>query len=201
MMNRSRAIALVSFLLMTAAAHSQGAAAGLAQRASLDGGFASELEISGGPWLATQPGELLTLTFTAEGLAGVKQFNVVVRLEPPAAFDIASAIFRTEDPFLDPFPNGVVLPSDEEVDMGAAILGLAVVDGVKTLGTLTIQTSDDFDPAQPARLVIQSFSIGPSSTDRDNYGEDDLELGVLVTEVPSVIGDTTWGSMKATGGP
>ena len=197
-MNKAHAIALVSLLSATVA-HSQDAA-GPAQQASLSGGFAGEIQITGGPWLVTEPGEPVVMTFTADELAGVKQFDFVVRLEPPAAFDIDSSIFRTEDPFLDPFPNGVDLLSDAEVKMGAAILGTAVVDGTRTLGTLTILTSEEYDPTKPARLVVQSFSIGPSSVDRDNYGEDDLRLGVVVSDAPSVIGGTSWGSMKATGG-
>lgn len=165
-------------------------------RVTLSGEFASEIKITGGPWLATEPEQPLALTFTANGLAGVKQFDMVVRLDPADAFDASSLRFITEGPFINPV--GVDLLSEVEVKTGAAILGTAV-DGEMLLGTLMMQTSAQFDPALSARLVIQSFSIGPTSFERDTYTESNLELSIVVSEgeMPTVVDVGSWGSVKA----
>jgi hypothetical protein len=168
-------------------------------RVPLSGEFASEIKVTGGPWLASAPEQPLALTFTASGLAGVKQFDMVVRLEPADAFDASSFRFITESPFLNPV--GVDLLSEVELKTGAAILGTTAVDGEWLLGTLMMQTSAQFDPSRPARLVIQSFSIGPTSFERDTYTESDLELSIVVSEVPidmaTVVDVGSWGSVKA----
>ncbi len=194
-MNKALTIVLLSFFLVPEA-RSQDTALEL----PLSGQYVSLISVTGGPWLATEPGQQVNLIFTADGLVDVKQFDFLVRLDPPEAFDITGAIFRTDNPFLNPFPGGVDLLSDTEIKMGAAILGTSVVNGERILGTLSIPTSETFTRSQPARLVIQSFSVGPSSFDRDTYGETDLELSIVVSDAPvdpTVVDVGSWGSVKA----
>ena len=155
---------------------------GYQQRISLNGGYASRIDIVGGPWRASEPQQQISLTFVASGLSEVKQFQLDVVFEPALAFDVDSAIFVAEDPFVDPFPNGVVLVSPERIQMGAAILGGPVVSGEKTLGTLRITTSSTFGRLVQAQIGVERFSVGPSSSDRDEYTGDNLNLGVVVNE-------------------
>ncbi len=190
-MNKASTVVLLSFFLVPAAL-SQEAVVDGTLLAPLSGDFASDVTITGGPWLATEPEQPLALTFIANGLAGVKQFDLVVRLEPAAAFDISSFRFITETPFLNPI--GVDVLSEVEIKMGGAILGTAV-NGDWVLGTLMMQTSAEFSTAQPAQLVIQSFSIGPTSFERDDYDEEELKLGVIIN-APTAVGTSTWGSLK-----
>ncbi len=194
-MNKASTVALL-LLFLAPVVRSQEAVMDAVLSAPLSGEFASEIKITGGPWLATEPEQPLALTFTANGLAGVKQFDLVVRLEPADAFDISSFRFITENPFLNPVAGGVDILSEVEIKMGAAILGTAV-DGERLLGTLMMQTSAEFSPARAARLVIQSFSIGPTSFERDRYEEEELKLGILVSDAPTVVDVSSWGSVKA----
>ena len=152
------------------------------QQISLSGGYADRLDIGGGPWQASGPQEEVTLTFVASGLSEVKQFQIDIKLEPATAFDIEGTIFLAEDPFVDPFPNGVVLVSPTQVQMGAAILGNNVISGDKTLGTLKIRTSQTFGRLVQAQIGVERFSVGPSSSDRDEYSAETLNLGVVVNE-------------------
>lgn len=193
-MTKVYSLALLSLLLI-ATARAQESDLDAVLEAPLSGQFASQINVTGGPWLATEPGQMLAMTFVADGLAGVKQFDLVVRIEPPAAFDISSTRFVTETPFLNPVPGGAEVLSEVEVKMGAAILGTAV-DGQKVLGTLTMQTSAQYSLTEPARLVIQSFSIGPTSFERDNYDEGELKLGIVVSHAPTAVGLRSWGSTK-----
>ena len=193
-MNRtSTALSLFFFLCTIPSARGQDADSEL--RVSLVGDFASELRVTGGPWRGTEPGQPLALVFTAAGLAGVKQFDLVVRLEPPDAFDPASIRFLTDSPFTNPVAGGVVKISESELKMGAAILG-AAIDGERALGTLMMKTNTDFSSALAARLVIQSFSIGPTSFERNEYDEEQLKLEVLVN-MPTAVGIDSWGGVKA----
>ena len=194
-MKMAHSLALLALMLIPVA-HAQEAVPEAALQASLGGPFASQLTVTGGPWLATGSGQTLTVIFSADDLAAVKQFDVVVRLEPPSAFDTSTVRFLTESPFLNPI--GTDLLSEQEIKMGAAILGTAI-NGDRVLGTLLIQTTAQFSPQEPARLVIQSFSIGPTSFERDSYDEGELMLEILASEAPTAVEASTWGATKAAG--
>ena len=152
------------------------------QRISLSGAYADRIDIVGGPWQASGPQEEISLTFVVSGSSEVKQFQIDVKFEPAGAFDVEGAIFVAEDPFIDPFPNGIVLVSRDQIQMGAAILGANVSSSEKTLGTLTIRTSSTFGRLVQAQIRVERFSVGPSSTARDEYTGETLNLGVVVNE-------------------
>ncbi len=154
----------------------------LQQQISLSGGYADRIDIVGGPGQASGPQEEVSLTFVASGLNEVKQFQIDVKFEPVGAFDVEGTVFVAEDPFIDPFPNGVVLVAQDQVQMGAAILGNSVISGDKTLGTLKIRTSSTFGRLVQAQIRVERFSVGPSSADRDEYTGETLNLGVIVNE-------------------
>ena len=112
----------------------------------------------------------------------VKQFQIDIKFDPVGAFDLDGTVFIAEDPFIDPFPNGVVVVSEDQIQMGAAILGNNVISGEKTLGTLKIRTSSTFGVLVPAKIGVERFSVGPSATERDEYTGETLNLGVAVNE-------------------
>jgi len=152
------------------------------QQISLSGAYADRIDIVGGPWQASGPQEEVSLTFVVSGSSEVKQFQIDIKLEPAGAFDVEGAIFVAEDPFIDPFPNGIVVVSPDQIQMGAAILGASASSPDKTLGTLTIKTSATFGRLVQAQISVERFSVGPSSTDRDEYTGETLNLGVVVNE-------------------
>ncbi len=152
------------------------------QQISLSGEYADRIDIVGGPWQASGPQEEVNLTFIASGLNEVKQFQIDIKFDPVGAFDLDGTVFMAEDPFIDPFPNGIVLVSQDQIQMGAAILGNNVISGNKTLGTLKIRTSSTFGRLVQAQIDVERFSVGPSSADRDEYTGETLNLGVVVNE-------------------
>ena len=155
---------------------------GYQQQIALSGGYAERIKIVGGPWQASEPQQEIVLTFAASGLSAVTQFQLDIKCEPALAFDVNGAIFVAEDPFIDPFPNGVILVSPGRIQMGAAILGGAGISGDKTLGTLRIKTSATFGRLVEAQIGVERFSVGPSSVKRDEYTGDMLNLGVVINE-------------------
>ena len=157
-------------------------ATGYRQQSTLSGDYAGRIDIVGGPWQASGPQQQVNLTFVASGLSDVKQFQLDLKIEPAVAFDTATAVFVTEDPFTDPFPNGVIVVSQDRLQVGAAILGNNVVSGEKTLGTLRITTSSTFGRLVRARIGVERFSVGPTSVERDEYLASELNLGVVVNE-------------------
>ena len=151
----------------------------LRQTARLSGGYASRIRIDGEGWPASTSAQDLRLTFQMEGLAGVRQFEMRVQPEPANAFDIDSAVFAPAQPFVTPFASGIQTEGDL-MRMGGASLG-APVDGSAPLGTLTIRTSSSFNSFTDARLVVTVLSIGPSSSLRDVYQSETLQLGIDVS--------------------
>ena len=122
----------------------------------------------------------LQLTFQMEDLAEVRQFEVRVQPEPANAFDVDSAVFAGSQPFVTPFASGIQI-SGNVMRMGGASLGTGV-SGAASLGTLTIRTSSSFNSFTEARLVVTLLSIGPSSSQRDEYQSETLRLGIDVSE-------------------
>ncbi len=152
----------------------------LRQAATLSGGFAGRILIAGQGWPVSTSAQDLSLTFQMEGLAGVRQFELRVQPEPANAFDMDTAIFAAAQPFVTPFASGIQIEGNV-MRMGGASLG-AGVDGTAALGTLTIRTSSSFNSFTDARLVVTLLSIGPSSSQRDEYQSETLRLGIDVSD-------------------
>ena len=67
-MTKVYSLALLSLLLI-ATARAQESDLDAVLEAPLSGQFASQINVTGGPWLATEPGQMLAMTFVADGLA------------------------------------------------------------------------------------------------------------------------------------
>ncbi|MFA6109501.1 MAG: hypothetical protein WDA75_12105 [Candidatus Latescibacterota bacterium] len=157
---------------------STSAGSGLNHETVLNGQYARAVRIEPATWAADGPGQEISLTFSATGMRNVKQFRLRIQAEPAEAFVLASSRFTSRDPF---FVPGIDLPGATGlVETGAAILGTQRVEGDGLLGTLTLITGPSFTAATRVSLRVVLFSIGSTSTNRDEYAADDLNLGVQV---------------------
>lgn len=155
-----------------------GSTAALRQSADLAGAYLKLLRITGDGWKATGGGQELTLTFEADGLDQVRQFELIVQPDPASAFDLDGAVFAPKQPFVTPFASGIEL-NGANMRFGGASLARAVSGNV-TLGTLTLRTASTFSAFTQARLVVTLLSVGPSSSQRERYDGNALRLGVSV---------------------
>lgn len=148
--------------------------------AQLGGRYAQLVRIDGDAFSASEPGQDVEITFAATGLSNVKQFEIRLRIDPDAAFDLASSSFAPMQPFISP-PTSVERTEDGQWRTGGASV-TRVVEGDATLGTLKLKTASGFDANTQVRVQVEFFSIGPSFSDRDDYNANDLKLGVIVNE-------------------
>ena len=168
----------------------------------LAGDYASAMFISASP-TTLGASESISVLFSAEGLKGVRQFEMRVSPEPASAFDVDDAVFAATQPFVTPFASGIQLEGGT-MRIGGASLG-GGVDGDAELGRLTIRMSSNFNESTDARLLVTVLSIGPSSSMRDEYSAFDPELGVTITgarnvdsEVPVIYDDASLAASDTT---
>ena len=146
--------------------------------AELDGRYVDAISIEGSRWLATGPGQEVALTFRATGLDRVAQFELIVETDPANLFDFDTSSFVPQGPFVT-FGSGVEAVADNRLRFGGANLRSPIV-GERTLGTLLLKTASGFSAVSSARVRLVFFSIGPSSSDRDSYEADQLNMGIVV---------------------
>ena len=152
----------------------------------LDGAYATGVAITDGLWDVSEAETLITLVFSATGMADVNQFEFILSFEPASAFDIDIARFRG---FVSEDLGGVEvqglseLEDDGRLRFAGGVLG-DVINGDSDLGTLQLTTSATF------------FSIGPSADDRDSYDQEALgNMGVIVA-AGTAVESTPWGLVK-----
>jgi len=148
--------------------------------AELNGRYVKGVRIDGDSFSASAPGQDVEITFAATGLSNVKQFEVRLRIEPEAAFDLAASSFVPLQPFISP-PTSVERTEDGLWRTGGASV-TRVVEGDATFGTLKLKTASGFDGDTQVQVRVDYFSIGPSFSDRDDYNANDLQMGVVVNE-------------------
>lgn len=153
---------------------------GLRQSVELGGSYAGEILIEGNEWKAASGGREVALLFSGRELKNVRQVELVLEPVPASAFDLDSAAFAPEDPFIT-FGNGV-----EPLDRGRLRIGGASVSktiaGYQRFGTFTLRTGGDFNSGTKARIEVSFLSLGPSSSDREEYHKEELRFGVVVNE-------------------
>lgn len=182
---------LLCFLLEPAAASE------LSQSVALDGDYASEFVIGGDAWSASSGGQEVTLLLSGRDLVDVRQLELIIEPTPPSAFDLESAAFTPDDPLVT-LGKGVELIDGDRLRLGGASVSDPIA-GDQQFGTFTLRTSEGFTPSTGAQLEVTFLSLGPTSNDRDEYRQENLGLGVVVS-----VGDTetstetsTWGRIKA----
>ena len=155
-------------------------ASGLQKNVALEGSYAGEILIEGDGWKATAGGQEVALLFSGRNLKNIRQVELILEPVPASAFDLDSAAFVPKDPFLT-FASGV-----EPLDGGRLRIGGAsvskTIEGYQQFGTFTVRTSEGFGSETKARIEVNYLSLGPSSSDREEYHKEDLRLGVVVNE-------------------
>ena len=152
---------------------------GLSQTADLSGPFAGRFRIVGEGLDVTGPGQEVSLTFEVDGADQLRQFDLKLEAEPPAAFDLDGAEASVETPFVTPVPKGVRVDGAELRILGASFT--TSVTGTHALATLRLRTADGYDTSTEVRLVLTNLSLGPSSRERDEYGSD-LGVGISLKQ-------------------
>lgn len=146
--------------------------------AQLDGRYAQSIRIEEGPFTATGPGQEVALTFAAQGMVNVKQFELRLAIEPAEVLVLEGSSFAATAPFITP-PLSI-----ERTEEGLWRTGGASVTqtqkGDHILGTLALRTGDGFAAGRQVQVRVSFFSLGPSSSDRDDYTAADLNMGVVI---------------------
>ena len=146
--------------------------------AQLDGRYAQSIRIEEGQFTATGPGQEVVLSFAAQGMVNVKQFELRLQIEPANALVFAGSSFAATEPFLTP-PLSIELMEEGLWRTGGASV-TETKKGDDILGALTLRTSDGFDAEMQVQVRVAFFSLGPSFSDRDSYTAADLNMGVVI---------------------
>ena len=117
------------------------------------------------------PGQEIAVHLEADNLVGVKEYDILVELDPSDAFELIA------------WDPGTWTPTGVKVVDGAVEFGAATTEYFTgndlTLGTLTLTTAADFTTDTEALIDVTRISLGPSSTDRDVFDTDDLSALVI----------------------
>ena len=141
-------------------------------------------------YVGVGPGQEITVTVEGEYLVGVQEWDLHVGLDPPEAFDRESVAL---DLAAGTSVDVRVLDSIIEWEAAAPV---AHTGSGCLLGKLTLNTSAGYEPGAGAAVDITRVSVGPSSTDRDEFGGDHLWAAVVQINRP-VVGDAN-GDLKIT---
>ena len=187
---------LLCLLLQCRQADAGAAASELRQSVALDGTYASEFLIEG-EWTASSGGQEITLIFSGRDLNDVRQVELILEPIPASAFDLESAVFTPRDPIVT-LGSGVEVIEGDLLHLGGASIS-DPVEGDQQFGTFTVRTSDAFTSSTSARIEVNLLSLGPSSSDREEYNQENLGLGVVVSsgDTETVDETSTWGRIKA----
>jgi hypothetical protein len=145
----------------------------------LDGRYIDSMLIAPEGLEDLSPGEEVTITFEATGLAQVRQFEIVVELSPLSAFAVDRSIFRPQRPFISPFASGIEFNEDGTLRLGGASLASAG-EGDQSLGTLTLTTTSQLANLSDVTVEVTLISLGPTFSDRDRFEGEDMHLGIAV---------------------
>lgn len=146
--------------------------------ARLDGRYIQGIQIEPGDWSAIGPGQEIAITFKAQGLQGIGQFDLIMEPRPATRFDMRSSVFVPKPPFVT-LPPGVEQQEDGQVRFIGVNFEKST-SGDAELGTLRLRTPADFSTRDPLRLSVVFISMGPTSTQRDSYQAQELQLGIVV---------------------
>jgi hypothetical protein len=146
--------------------------------ATLSGDYVGGLAIEAALPSVLEGGAPVALTFSTQGLVEVRQFEVVVQMEPAGAFDASSATFEPASPFLT-FGPGAESRGEGALRIGGASLGKGQ-NGTAVLGTLRLNAAAAMAQVEEVVVRVTFFSVGPSSSLRDNYAVEQLSMQVQI---------------------
>ncbi len=122
------------------------------------------------------PGETVTLDIAGSGFVGIKNLDVFITVSDGSGFDLASSSLTAFTGWF-ALPGQLVSGTDDQVRVGAALLGSGSVDGDASF-QVSLVTSADFTSDTEATITVSLISVGPSSSDRDEFDTDALGLSV-----------------------
>lgn len=169
-LRRATPIALALFLALVS-----GAFAGANAGATFS--LTSATTISG-----VGPGETVTLDIAGSGFVGIKNLDVFITVSDGANFDLTATTMTAFAGWF-PLAGQPVSGTTDQVRVGAALLGAGGVDGDGNF-SVNMQTSDSFTTDTEATITVSLISVGPSSSDRDEF--DAAALGLAVGLNPPV---------------
>lgn len=147
----------------------------------------SEAQISG-----VGAGETVAVVVSADGLVAVKNLDIYVTVTPADAFNTAGFTIALGSEFAGwfPLPGQLVSGTTDQVRVGGALLGAGGVDGSGTF-TVNVPTSATMAVGTEATIEISLISVGPTSSDRDEFDAAALGLSVgLNPPAPPVVEPT-----------
>ena len=151
----------------------------LGLEAQLDGRYIKSIRIEDGEFTANGPGQEIPLTFAAQGMSNVKQFEFRLEIDPVGALSFEGSSFEPVQPFIAPPGFSIEVMEGGQWRTGAASVSQAK-EGNDTLGILKLVTGDRFSSGDKVQIRVAFFSMGPSFSDRDDYSTEDLNMGVVV---------------------
>lgn len=169
-LRRATPIALTLFLALVG-----GAFAG--DNAGVNFTLTSATTISG-----VGPGETVTLDIAGSGYVAIKNLDVYITVSDGADFNLGKSTLTAFAGWF-ALPGQLVSGTTDQVRVGAALLGAGGVDGDASF-SVSLVTSADFTSDKEATITISVISVGPSSSDRDEF--DAAALGLSVQLNPPV---------------
>ncbi len=173
------------------------AASELTQSVALEGAYASEFLVGGDTWTASSGGQEVTLLFSGRDLMDIRQLELIIEPIPPSAFDLESAVFTPTEPLVT-LGKGVEVIDGDRLRLGGASVSESI-EGDQQFGTFTLRTSEGFTSETSAQIEVTFLSLGPTSSDREEYDQENLGLGVVVSgvDIETSSETSTWGRIKA----
>ena len=120
------------------------------------------------------PGETVTMQIAASGLVGVKEIEIFLAVSPASAFDLAATAFEVPTAWIAPGPPSIV-STDTAPTARANFFSAALT------------TAADFTFETEATITVEKISIGPSSSERDEFDGGDLALSITGTLIPTAV--------------
>lgn len=146
---------------------------GLAAAASAGDNASATFSLTSGEEIASVgPGETVTVQIGASDLVGVKQIDIFLDVSPASAFDLAATAYEVPTSWL---ANGPPVVETDAVGTTANYFS----------ATLTAATG--FSDETNATITVEKISVGPSSSERDEFDEGDLGMSITLNLTPTAV--------------
>jgi hypothetical protein len=125
-------------------------------------------------------GDTVTLDIAGTGFDGVKNVDIYIQVSDPAAYDLTSFELKLGSEFAGnwfPLAGQLVAGTTDMIRVGAAGLGVSVTGDVTF--SINCKTASDYDGSESS-VSVDLISIGPSSSDRDEFAGSDSGLAVTI---------------------
>ncbi|MEW6749805.1 MAG: IPT/TIG domain-containing protein [Candidatus Latescibacterota bacterium] len=124
-------------------------------------------------------GGTVQVGLSAAGMVGVRQFEIILAVDPADAFTLPATAFVTAAPFTG--LGATDSPAAGQVRTGAAyFVSPAGVSGDNALGTFTLTASGTMTAQTAVTISVFRVALGPTSATRDIFTAADLGLAVQV---------------------